>query len=70
MIQRHHITGLRAFSRQAFARQLADDLGFETPDEWPGSCIDWELAARELFIMGDYTSVRNGNFDVFVFRNS
>ena len=35
-----------------FAQQLADDIGFEWPTEWPYSCIDWEHAGREL--MNDY----------------
>ena len=37
---------------QDFAQELAVDLGFEQPNEWPYSCIDWEHAARE--IMFDY----------------
>ena len=35
-----------------FARDMADNLGLQIPDQWPTSCIDWEWAAREL--MMDY----------------
>jgi hypothetical protein len=35
-----------------FAQELAGDCGFKQSEEWPGRCIDWEQAARE--IMFDY----------------
>jgi len=31
-----------------FAYDVAENLGFEQPDEWPYSCIDWTRAARDL----------------------
>lgn len=38
-----------------YARDLAEDLGaMPDPDTWPGYCIDWEWAAREL--QHDYSS--------------
>ena len=40
-------------SREDFAQQLAEDIGETIAETWPHNCIDWELAARELF-MGDY----------------
>lgn len=40
-------------SEKDFAYQLADDIGFEPVTQWPASCIDWDQAARELF-MGDF----------------
>lgn len=38
-----------------YTRQLADDIGYITPEmhRWPYSHIDWEAAADEL--RGDYT---------------
>ena len=54
-------------SEEHFAEELASDCGFEASDTWPGNCIDWERAARDLF-MGDYTSVDAG-MGVFVFRS-
>lgn len=46
-----------------FAENFADELGYlDRSASWPYSCIDWELAAREL--MWDYTEA-NG----FYFRN-
>ena len=40
-----------------YARELAEDIGAIDRDaKWPGYCIDWEQAARELKM--DYTSVR------------
>jgi antirestriction protein len=35
-----------------FAQEMADSLGADISDEWPGRCIDWTYAAREL--MYDY----------------
>jgi antirestriction protein len=49
-------------SDEAFAMQLADDCGFETPNNWPYNCIDWEQASRD--IMYDYFE-SNG----YYFRN-
>ena len=50
-------------SREAFAEQLAEDVGVQVPDTWPLNCIDWERAARDLF-MGDYWEE-----DGYVFRS-
>ena len=50
-------------SDRDFAQELADDLGFKQPSEWPYSCIDWDHAATEL--MYDYDS-RDG----YYFRNA
>jgi antirestriction protein len=55
-------------SEKAFAQELADDIGaVDTDIGWPNSCIDWDQAARELF-MGDYWSERSSTGTVFVFR--
>lgn len=50
-------------SHEDFAQQMAEDIGaIQTNVSWPYTCIDWELAAREL--MYDY-SEENGHY----FRN-
>lgn len=50
-------------SEADFAMQLAEDIGaLDDNTTWPHSCIDWDQAARELF-MGDY-SYQSG----YVFR--
>ncbi len=49
-------------SDEAFARDMADQLGTVIPDTWPLNCIDWEYAAREL--MHDYSD-QDGHY----FRN-
>lgn len=49
-------------SEEDFAEDMADQLGYEIPNQWPFRCIDWEWAAREL--MYDYTE-QNGHY----FRN-
>lgn len=57
-------------SQQAFAEQLADDMGAVTGEEsWPLSCIDWERAARDLFLGGDFYAVRSP-VGLYVFRSS
>lgn len=39
-----------------YAMELAEEIGAINPDAgWPGNCIDWDQAARELRM--DYTSV-------------
>ncbi len=45
---------------ETYAQELAEDIG-AMPDTsaWPGRCIDWEQAARELQM--DYTSVEYGS---------
>lgn len=41
---------------EKYAQELANDIGSASNDlPWPQSCIDWEMAAREL--QQDYTSV-------------
>jgi antirestriction protein len=54
-------------SEQDFAQELADDLGIEIGNTWPHNCIDWEQAARDLF-MQDYTSHRDSAGNLWVFR--
>ena len=46
-------------SDEAFAEDMAEQIGFEQPDAWPYNCIDWERAARDL--MFDYYS-HNGHY--------
>ena len=39
-----------------YARQTAEDLGLISSDtQWPATCIDWEMAAKEL--LNDYSTV-------------
>lgn len=40
---------------QAYAQQLADDIGAVKEDGWPNNCIDWEQAADHLKM--DYTAI-------------
>ncbi len=41
---------------EEYAQELAEDIGAINPDiGWPGNCIDWERAARDLQM--DYTPV-------------
>jgi len=41
---------------QTYAQELAEDCGMlKDADSWPGRCIDWEMAAREL--QQDYMQV-------------
>jgi len=35
-------------SDEDFAFEMADACGFEESNTWPQSCIDWEMAARDL----------------------
>jgi len=57
-------------TEQAYAEELADDLG-AVPDDlsWPVSYIDWETATRDLF-MSDYWSTAAPGGGVYVFRAS
>jgi antirestriction protein len=42
-----------ADSEEDFAQQLAEDIGAIPADaQWPNNCIDWEQAARDLFMDG------------------
>lgn len=55
-------------SEEDFAQELAEDLGVVPEDAgWPAYCIDWERAARDLF-MGDYFSAQDSGGRVYVFR--
>jgi antirestriction protein len=56
-------------SEEDYAQELADDLGVtrEQTPAWPYSHIDWEGAARDLF-MSDYYSVDCPTGGVYVFR--
>ena len=56
-------------NRRSFARDLSDDMIGEIPDAWPYSSIDWESAARDLFLSGDYYDAPNPAGGVFVFRS-
>lgn len=47
---------------EAFAMDMAENIGFEQPNNWPYNCIDWEQASRDL--MYDYFEV-----DGHYFRN-
>ncbi len=49
-------------SVEAFAQAHAEEIGADTSNEWPNSCIDWSNAAREL--MRDYSRA-----DGHYFRN-
>lgn len=52
-----------------FAFELANDCGMLPKDpSWPLTYIDWERAARDLF-MDDYWSADAGNGNVYVFQN-
>jgi antirestriction protein len=56
-------------SEEDYAQQFAEDLDLISEDSrWPNDCIDWERAARELF-MGDYWSERAPGGQVYVFRS-
>jgi len=49
-------------SDKDFALDIHEQIGEKLNDTWPGNCIDWEIAAREL--MYDYFEV-----DGYYFRN-
>lgn len=55
-------------SREDFAQELAEDIG-AIPDDaaWPNSYIDWERAARDLFM--DYSDEPAPGGRIYVFRN-
>lgn len=56
-------------SEEEFAEDLAESIGAINSDStWPNSYIDWERAARDLF-MGDYFSVEKDTGGLFVFRS-
>jgi antirestriction protein len=57
-----------ADSEEDYAQQLAEETGaLRDDDQWPYTCIDWEAAARDLFI-GDYWSERDSTGTLHVFR--
>ena len=50
---------------QSYAQELAEDIGAIPKDQtWPGRCIDWDQAARELQM--DYSSVDFGGVEYWV----
>jgi len=52
------VTLIRETYFKTYAMELADDLGYTSDDkssQWPFTCIDWDMAARDLKM--DYTSV-------------
>lgn len=51
----HGVTLIRDSYFVTYAQELSDDLHGDTDTHWPFTCVDWELAARELQM--DYTSV-------------
>jgi antirestriction protein len=60
-----------AESEEAFAEQLAEDCGLIDDDaSWPNTYIDWERAARDLFLGGDYYSSEAPSGGLYVFRAS
>jgi len=53
-----------------YAAQLAEDLGsIQTTAQWPHTCIDWELAWRELELGDGYWLERINGCQWAVFRN-
>jgi antirestriction protein len=55
-------------SETDFAQELAEELGtVPTNYSWPASYIDWERAARDLF-MSDYASSDTADYGVYVWR--
>jgi antirestriction protein len=52
----HEPVMIPEYEWEAYARQLAEDIGaISTDGGWPVYCIDWERAAREL--AADYSKV-------------
>lgn len=57
-------------SEEDYAEELAESIGAINSDaSWPNSYIDWERAARDLF-MGDCWSADAGSGRVYVFRSN
>jgi len=53
-----------------YAAQLAEDLGsIQTTAQWPHTCIDWELAWRELELGDGYWMEKINGCQWAVFRN-
>lgn len=57
-------------SREDFAQELAEELGMlkENPS-WPYDHIDWDGAARDLFLGGDYWDADAPGGGIYVFRS-
>ncbi len=54
-------------SREDFAQDLAEEMGaIPTDYSWPASYVDWERAARDLFM--DYTDAPAPGGRIYVFR--
>jgi hypothetical protein len=50
---------------QDYARELAEDCGMlKDSNTWPGRCIDWDKAVKEL--QYDYISVDFGGIDYWI----
>jgi len=61
----HGETLIRETYFKEYAQQLAEDCGMlENADTWPGRCIDWKQAAKEL--KQDYFSVDFDGVDYWV----
>lgn len=58
-------------SRDAFAEQLADDMGYLEGDgkPTPWHRFDLDGFARDIFLGGDYWDARSPHYTVFVFRS-
>jgi antirestriction protein len=55
-------------SEKDYAYELAEELGALNEDAtWPNNYIDWDAATRDLF-MGDYSSSRTDDGEVYIFR--
>lgn len=53
---RHGEVLIRDSYFETYAQEFAEDIGaVDRESTWPNSCIDWEMAAREL--QHDFTSV-------------
>lgn len=62
---RHGATLIRDSYFKEYAMELADDIGAIPNDAaWPMTCIDWDLAARELRM--DYTAIEFGDVTYWI----
>ena len=54
-------------SEENYAETLAEDIGAVNAEAtWPNNCIDWERAARDLFMDGYYSAEAPGGL-IYVF---
>ncbi len=49
---------------ESYAREIAEDMGYENNADWPSSYIDWPAAAQALQM--DYTSVTLDGIDYWI----